>query len=229
MHGFSHQPSDMLKSELWKSFKLHMILTSDLAPSKRPPKPTELKPISGHQTCHCYLLSLLLLMEEIRRSPVEFGSLSVIPLFTRFYTSQVFCRISSINRTIPLFFLAVQTQVLSKLAFKADFWMQVCRLLSAQHQGSAVFVWKKGGSVLPIFATPWSFDHRKRTLKIGFLSPLHSDWHISEPKKWSSLFVCIFPDQKITHHYQSQTHEDATTQSTCFKIRRKCGVEERLT
>ena len=85
MHGFSHQPSDMLKSELWKSFKLHMILTSDLAPSKRPPKPTELKPISGHQTCHCYLLSLLLLMEEIRRSPVEFGSLSVIPLFTRYF------------------------------------------------------------------------------------------------------------------------------------------------
>ena len=117
----------------------------------------------------------------------------------------------------------MQTQVLSKLAFKADFWMQVCRLLSAQHQGSAVFVWKKGGSVLPIFATPWSFDHRKRTLKIGFLSPLQSDLHISEPKKWSSLFVCIFSKSKITHHYQSQTHEDATTQSTCFKIRRKCG------
>ena len=54
LHGSSHQPSDMLKSKLWKSFKLRMILTSDLAPSQRPPKPPELKPISGHRTCHCY-------------------------------------------------------------------------------------------------------------------------------------------------------------------------------
>lgn len=35
--------------------------------------------------------------------------------------------------------------------------------------------------------------------------------------------MCIFSKSKITHHYQSQTHEDATTQSTCFKLRCKCG------
>ena len=43
---------------------------------------------------------LLLLIEEIRPSPVELGSFS--PLFTRCYTSQVVCQISSINSIIDL-------------------------------------------------------------------------------------------------------------------------------